>query len=174
MKLPNLKRAIFKPLLKIAMERSGHGSVLGFTVTRIGDGEAEMTFPYNPAAIGNPLTGVIHGGVIVSLLDTCCGIACWSAMKQRGLSPTMDLRLDYMRPAQPDKEIYVSAKVYRNTSSVTFCRGSAWQDDPNNPIAHCVANFMRVDNPTLSYAGIVKRQFGRLLKVKKNSEATDD
>ena len=172
--LPNLKNAIYRPFIKLAMERSGHGSALGFTVTRVGDGEAEMTFPYNPAVIGNPLTGVIHGGVIVSLLDTCCGIASLSVLKQFGFAPTMDLRLDYMHPAEPNKAIYVSAKVYRNTSSVIFCRGSAWQDDPENPIAHCVANFMRIDNPKLSYAGIVKRQLERLFATQKKSEAGDD
>lgn len=171
---PNLRKAIYRPLFKLAMERSGHGSALGFTVTRVGDGEAEITFPYNTAVIGNPLTGVVHGGVIVSLLDTCCGIACWSVMKQLGFAPTMDLRLDYMRPAEPDREIYVSAKVYRDTSSVIFCRGSAWQDDPDKPIAHCVANFMRIDNPKLSYAGIVKRQLRRIFTAPKTPEAGND
>jgi len=172
--LPNLTNAIYRPLLKLAMERSGHGAALGFTVTRVGDGEADMTFPYKSAVIGNPLTGVIHGGVIVSLLDTCCGIASWSVMGKIGLAPTMDLRLDYMHPAEPNKPIYVSAKVYRNTSSVIFCRGSAWQDDPENPIAHCVANFMRIDNPKLSYYGIVKRQLGRLFATQKKSEVGHD
>ena len=171
---PNLRKAIYRPLFKLAMERSGHGSALGFIVTRVGDGEAEITFPYNPAVIGNPLTGVIHGGVIVSLLDTCCGIACWSVMQRIGFAPTMDLRLDYMHAAEPEKPIYVSAKVYRDTSSVIFCRGSAWQDDPDNPIAHCVANFMRIENAKLSYAGIVKRQLGRLFATSKKPEVGDD
>lgn len=166
---PNLKNSIYRPLIKLAMERSGHGLALGFKVTRVGNGEAEISFPYQPAVIGNPLTGVVHGGVVVSLLDTCCGIAALTVLKQLTFAPTMDLRLDYMHPAEPNKPIYVSAKVYRNTSSVIFCRGSAWQDDPDNPIAHCVANFMRIENPNLSYAGIVKRQFGRLFKTDKKS-----
>ena len=153
------------------MERSGHGQALGFTVTRVGSGEAEISFPSQPAVVGNPLTGVVHGGVVVSLLDTCSGIAALTVLKQLTFAPTMDLRLDYMHPAEPDKPIYVSAKVYRNTSSIIFCRGTAWQDDPDNPIAHCVANFMRIERHNLSYAGIVKRQFGRLFNTDKKSEA---
>jgi hypothetical protein len=41
----NLKMAMFKPALKFAMERSGHGAALGFKLTRVGQGQVEMTFP---------------------------------------------------------------------------------------------------------------------------------
>jgi acyl-coenzyme A thioesterase PaaI-like protein len=41
----NLRLAIFKPMLKIAMERTGHGAALGFQLTKVGRGEVEMTFP---------------------------------------------------------------------------------------------------------------------------------
>ena len=61
----NLRRAIFKPMLKLAMERTGHGAALGFEVTKVRRGEVEMTFPYKAEVVGNPITGVIHGGVIV-------------------------------------------------------------------------------------------------------------
>ena len=123
----NLKFAIFKPMLKLAMERTGHGAALGFELTKIGRGEVEMTFPYKLEVVGNPVTGVIHGGVIVSLLDTCCGCAAITTLTRSAVTPTMDLRLDYMHPAEPNKPIYVAAKVYRDTSNVVFCRGSAWQ-----------------------------------------------
>ena len=53
----NLKFAIFKPMLKLAMERTGHGAALGFELTKISLGEVEMTFPYRPELAGNPVTG---------------------------------------------------------------------------------------------------------------------
>ena len=62
-----------------------------------------MTFPYKPEVVGNPVTGVIHGGVIVSLLDTCCGCAAITTLTRMQVTPTMDLRLDYMHPAEPNK-----------------------------------------------------------------------
>jgi uncharacterized protein (TIGR00369 family) len=116
----NLKLAIFKPMLKLAMERTGHGAALGFELTRIGRGEVEMSFPYKEEVVGNPVTGVVHGGVIVSLLDTCCGCAAISVLKRPSVTPTMDLRLDYMHPAEPGQPIYVSAKVYRDTFQCHF------------------------------------------------------
>ena len=170
----NLKLAIFKPMLKLAMERTGHGAALGFELTRVGRGAVEMSFPYKEEVVGNPVTGVVHGGVIVSLLDTCCGCAAISVLKRPSVTPTMDLRLDYMHPAEPGQPIYVSAKVYRDTSNVIFCRGSAWQDDPENPIAHCVATFMRVDTPSISLGNVIRRRFKRLIHGDKAYEREAD
>jgi uncharacterized protein (TIGR00369 family) len=165
----DLKLAIFKPALKFAMERSGHGAALGFKLTRVGRGEVEMTFPYKREVIGNPITGVVHGGVIVSLLDTCCGCAAITVLERRAITPTMDLRLDYMHPAEPNKPIYVSAKVYRNTTNVIFCRGSAWQEDEDNPIAHCVATFMKIDAEGMRFTDILRRRISRLFNSSKKS-----
>ena len=88
----DLKLAIFRPMLKLAMERNGHGAALGFELTKIGRGEVEMTFPYKEEVVGNPITGVVHGGVIVSLLDTACGTAAITTLTRASVTPTMDLR----------------------------------------------------------------------------------
>ena len=167
----DLKLALFKPLIKLAMERSGHGAALGFDLRVVERGEVSMTFPYSEAVIGNPVTGVVHGVVIVSLLDTCCGCAAITSMLRPTVTPTMDLRLDYMHPAEPGQPIYLSAKVYRNSSNVIFCRGSAWQDDKENPIAHCVATFMKIDSEGFSFANIVRRRFKRLTGGAKAQES---
>jgi len=166
----DLKLALFKPMLKLTMERTGHGAALGFAITRIGRGEVELVFPYKSDTVGNPITGVVHGGVIVSLLDTCCGSAAITMLNSSAVTPTMDLRLDYMHPAKPFEPIYVAAKVYKNTSNVIFCRGSAWQDDRDNPIAHCVANFMRVETSSVTVGAIIKRRVGRLFNRKNQTK----
>ena len=97
----NLKSSFFKPALKMAMEKTGHGRKLGFSITGVSDGSVSLVYPYDTEAVGNPVTGVIHGGVIVSLLDTCCGCAAMSIMETPSITPTVDLRLDYMHPAEP-------------------------------------------------------------------------
>ena len=170
----NLKLAIFKPLLKLGMERTGHGVALGFKLTKVNLGEVEMTLPCKPELVGNPVTGVIHGGVIVSLLDTCCGSAAITTLTRNSVTPTMDLRVDYMHPAEPNKPIYVSAKVYRDTSTVVFCRGRAWQDDAENPIAHCVATFMKVEAQSLSFPNVLRRSFKRFVLGKKDFKQAGD
>ena len=42
----NLKFAIFKPMLKLAMERTGHGAALGFELTKIGRGEVAVSYTH--------------------------------------------------------------------------------------------------------------------------------
>jgi acyl-coenzyme A thioesterase PaaI-like protein len=97
------------------------------------------------------------------LLDTACGCSAMTIQNKPSVTPTMDLRLDYMRPAQPHKPIYVEAKVYRQSSNVIFCRGVAWQDDRENPIAHCVANFMKVDSKSIQFRSIAMKRLRRLM-----------
>ena len=158
----DMTMALFRPALKYALERNGHGAALGFTLDRLERGETSLTFPYREDVVGNPITGVVHGGTIVSLLDTACGCAAMTIQKRPTVTPTMDLRLDYMRPAQPFKPIHVEAKVYRQSSNVIFCRGVAWQEDKDQPIAHCVANFMRLESGSIQFRSLGKR-LSRLL-----------
>ena len=83
------------------IEAIPHARALGLTLTHIGEGEAEITMPYNEDLIGDPRTGVIHGGAVSASLDTCCGAAVMSHPAAPGGTATIDLRIDYMRAATP-------------------------------------------------------------------------
>ena len=107
-----------------------------------------IELPYNKQLIGYPDTGVIHGGVITTLMDTACGSAVVCAIYDKyqslELSPTLDLRVDYMKPADPNKPVYGFAECYKISSSVSFTRAIAYQDSIDDPIAHAVGSFMRI------------------------------
>ncbi|WP_133407367.1 PaaI family thioesterase [Parashewanella tropica] len=107
-----------------------------------------MELPYSEKHIGYPETGVIHGGVITTLMDTACGCATICAIKKKydslEISPTLDLRVDYMKSAKPNQSVFVLAECYRLTSSIAFTRAIAYQDSIDNPIAHAVGAFMRI------------------------------
>lgn len=100
--------------------------------------------PYAAHLVGNPTTGVIHGGALTSLMDTACGMATLCVLPEFEVCPTLDLRVDYMHPAAPHKPVYGFAQCYRVTTDVIFTRGFAYQDDPQQPIAHVVGTFMRM------------------------------
>ena len=131
--------------LKMFLNGVRHSKELGITLEEITKDGLVVRLPYSDKIIGNPDTGVIHGGAITSLMDQSCGLAVAQAMAPDfDITPTIDLRIDYMRPAEPGKDVFAYVEAYRKTRSVVFTRGIAYQDDRQDPIAHCVANFMRM------------------------------
>ncbi len=112
-----------------------HAQALGLELTHINNGEAEITMPYNEALVGDPRTGVIHGGAVSTMLDTCCGAAVMSNPVKPTSTATIDLRIDYMRAAKPGQTITTRAKCYHTTRNVAFVRATATDEDQDNPVA---------------------------------------
>lgn len=121
-----------------------HCQVLGIDVQEADSKGLTLRLPYSAQIVGNPETGVIHGGAITTLMDTTCGISTVCVLPDFEICPTLDLRIDYMHPAEPHKDVYGFAECYRVTPNVIFTRGYAYQDDPEQPIAHVVGAFMRM------------------------------
>ncbi|WP_068754112.1 PaaI family thioesterase [Oleiphilus sp. HI0125] len=115
---------------------------LGITVASARENELILELPYTEKIIGNPDTGVIHGGAITTLMDTAAGAGVLCALPEFELCPTLDLRVDYMRSARPDQPVYARASCYRVTKNIVFMRCEAYQVD--RTVAHCVATFMRM------------------------------
>jgi uncharacterized protein (TIGR00369 family) len=132
---------------------------LGMEVTRIEPARVWGRVPYRPEFVGDPESGVIAGGVITTFLDTICGTAAVAAMESPTTVATIDLRIDYMRPAQPGRDVLAEAHCYKLGRSVAFVRAVAYEDAPDNPIAHVATAFM-----VNASAG---RKFGANLRKKK-------
>ena len=123
---------------------SPHGEALGLTVVEQGAGRAIVTVPYSEQLVGDPETGVIHGGVLTTMLDNASGMSIRSAeeMDEDNAIATLDLRIDYMRTATPFLPITAEAECYKRTRNIAFVRGTAYQSDKNDPVATSVAAFM--------------------------------
>ena len=114
---------------------------LGLQLQRLGGGRAVMTLQYQKNLVGDQKTGVLHGGVITTLLDSCCGAAVMTAGNPKKSTATIDLRIDYMRPAKPEKIITAEAFCYRVTNSVVFVRADAQDGTKKIPIATATGAF---------------------------------
>jgi uncharacterized protein (TIGR00369 family) len=121
-----------------------HCQVIGIQVHTAQPLGLTLRLPYSPQIVGNPQTGVIHGGAITTLMDTTCGISTVCVLPEFEICPTIDLRIDYMRAAKPNQDVFGFAECYRVTPNIIFVRGYAYQEDPNEPIAHAVGTFMRM------------------------------
>jgi uncharacterized protein (TIGR00369 family) len=119
-----------------------HNRELGMQVVQLDGHGAMFRLPYRQELVGNPDTGVLHGGVITALLDACSGAAVFGALPRLMPIATLDLRIDYLRPAEPGREVVAHATCYKLTKNVAFTRAVAYHDDREHPIASSVGTFM--------------------------------
>jgi len=121
---------------------SPHMRLLGFQIISIEGGVCVARLPYSDDLIGEPVTGVLHGGVVTSLLDTTGGAAVLSAIGKPLPLATLDLRIDYLRPAGPGRPIQARVECYKTTYNIAFTRGIAYDEDVNDPVASMAATYM--------------------------------
>ena len=119
-----------------------HPEEIGMKMRPEGAGKVFVTIPYDEKLVGDVETGVIHGGVVTTILDTGCGIAAISRTSTLGGIATLDLRIDYMRPSKPGMMLKARCECYRVTRSIAFARGVAYDEDPDDPVATAAGAFM--------------------------------
>jgi uncharacterized protein (TIGR00369 family) len=142
-----------------------HARAIGLKIVTAKKDHAWLEVPYAPHLVGNPDTGVIHGGVITTLLDNASGVAVQLALPERSSIATLDLRIDYMRPAEPGKTIKAHAHCYKVTQNVAFVRGAAYHDEnEDEPIATSVGTFMLAANRATPVA--MAAQMAKALEAK--------
>lgn len=123
------------------IEALPHAVLLGMEPKDMRDGTAVIRMPYKQELIGDPVTGVVHGGAVSALMDTSCGAAVMSHPDISGGTATIDLRIDYMRAATPGQTVTATATCYHVTRSVAFVRAVAVDEDVDNPVATATGAF---------------------------------
>ena len=118
-----------------------HAAALGLIGERVGGGEAVMAMPWSERLVGDPASGVVHGGAVSALMDTCCGAAAMSHPQVSGAGATLGLRIDYMRPATPGQTIRAEAICHHLTRTVAFVRAVAVDEDASRPVATATGTF---------------------------------
>jgi len=121
---------------------SPQAQALGIRTLSLEPGVATLTAPYRPELVGDPDTGVIAGGVVTTLLDHTCGQAVFMALAAPASIATLDLRIDYMRAAEPGLDIVARAHCYKLTSRIAFVRATAYDRTVDDPVATAQAAFM--------------------------------
>lgn len=128
--------------------RSIYGYISGLRLNRVAPGEAWSSLPYRPVFVGDAETGVLHGGVVTAMLDESCGMAVQLALDGTRAIATLDLRIDYQKPATPGLDIKAHSFCYRVTRSIAFVRSTAYQESEDDPVATATACFVIGANRT--------------------------
>ncbi len=123
-----------------------HVNALGLKFVAMGDDWAELALPYAAHLVAYPADnetdGIIASGAIFSLMDTVGGMAVIAKQRRLLHQATLDLRLDYLRPAEPGKTVTGHADVVKITRSVAFVSGFAHDGNPEHPLARMAATYM--------------------------------
>jgi len=133
----------FDPELFFELARKvGHGQALGLEFRASGADWVELALPWREKLVGVAETGVLASGAIVSLVDTCGGASVWQALGQFQPIVTIDLRLDYLRPALKGETVIARCRCDKLTRQIAFVSGIAHTGDDSRPVARAVGTFM--------------------------------
>jgi len=138
---PNEHAAVLERMAQM-MQFTPQARALGLELTHIDGARVWGRVPYRADLVGDPDTGVIAGGVVTTFLDQLCGIAAVAAMETPSAVATIDLRIDYMRAAEPGLALQAEAHCIRLTANVAFVRATAYENSPDDPVALATAAFM--------------------------------
>jgi len=135
-------QSLFGPGQEGMVSHTPHAAHLGIRVVETGPAFGVCALPFREELIGDPRRRVIFGGAITTLIDHASGLAVACAVEELTAIATIDLRVDYLRAAEPDLELHARADCYRLTRNVAFVRAVAWERTASDPFASALGTFM--------------------------------
>ena len=135
--------AAIDPLLPQLASAAAHTHALGFVFDGRIEERVRLRVPYRDDLVGDPKSGVLSGGLVTTLLDHVGGLAVWTALDAFEPIATLDLRVDYMRAAEPGRDLIAEARCYRVTPSIAFVRAWAFDVTVEDPVAAAQSTYIR-------------------------------
>lgn len=124
--------------------KSGHTGWLGLRYSAHGENWVELELPWRDDLLGEADRPILASGPIISLMDMASGMSIWQTMANFTPIATLDLRVDYQRPARERSAVWGRVECYRVTRSAAFVRGIAHDGDRDDPVAHVAGVFMTI------------------------------
>ncbi len=118
-----------------------HIAALGIEIIEIDGPVAISRLPYANHLIGDPDTGVLHGGAITTQIDNLSAVAMHSAIGHAVPCATIDLRVEYLKPATPGRDVLARSECRRITRQIAFITSTAYHDE-DDPIALASCTYM--------------------------------
>ncbi len=132
----------FDPVQFLAVAaKNGHNGMVGSRYVAHGDNWCELDLPWRADLVSDAETGILASGPILTLMDMATSFSVWLTAKRFQPQATLDLRIDYLRPATPGNTVVGRGECYKLTRSIAFVRGQAHDGDPDHPIAHVAGTY---------------------------------
>jgi uncharacterized protein (TIGR00369 family) len=136
-------KRVLDPAVRGAIERFFAEEIpfnryLGLRLVSLEHGIARLMLPFKPELVGDPFRPALHGGVVAALLDTAGGAAVFSELALGDRVSTVDIRVDYLRPARLE-DLHAEATIKRvgNRMGVSAIR-AYHESDPEKPVAEAM------------------------------------
>ena len=116
---------------------------MALEIEEISSEGVRVRMPFNKDFCVDADQTLLHGVILTALLDSVFGLANFVAIEGVSTMATLDLRVDYLRPAQSRADVIVSAHCFRKTRHIAFNSGSIWFDGHDDAeIARGTASFV--------------------------------
>ena len=109
-----------------SFERQTFMATLGATLERVAYGTVEIAL--TPSQLLAQQHGYVHAGALVSILDSACGYAAYSAADGEADVLTIEYKINLLAPARGDRFV-ARGRVVRRGGRITVCRGDAYAYD---------------------------------------------
>ena len=111
---------------------------LDFTIDDGIDGEAVAALDVSDRHL-NP-NGVVHGGVVFTLVDTAMGRATMSVLEEGRICASIEVAVRYLRPITGGR-LVATASVLRAGRRIVHLEGRVTVDGDDRPVAVVQASF---------------------------------
>lgn len=111
----------------------------GVEIVSVKSGKAEMRMPYLPHLADR--RSAVHRGALVTLLDTTCGLAIFSALNSLQPIATIDLRVDFLREIPPGVGLVAAVECVGRTQQIAYIAGKGYAQGDDDPIALVAGSF---------------------------------
>ncbi len=128
------------------LESVQHSVELGMSVVSMSrQNGVVMRMAHSEQLVGNPWSGIVHGGALLALLDQAGGLAAACQLfPDYDITPTLDLRIDHLHRPAPGVDFFATAHCYRQSAQILFIRGQVHQGNAADPVSTFVATYMRL------------------------------
>ncbi len=112
-------------LIKLLYNRIPFYSTLGFELKEISNGKAIFEIEIRKELTQN---GMIHGGVLASLIDSTCACAALSLILPNAYVTTIDLQVEFLKSVSKGR-LKATAKCLKSGKNIFFCKARIWNEN---------------------------------------------
>ena len=94
-----MEKAKFTYLMEVYEDQIPFNKFLGIKVRTLEKGISSLMVPFREELLGDKTRKTFHGGVISMLITTCGSLSVWSMCSINDKIVTIDMRVDYIKPA---------------------------------------------------------------------------